>query len=36
MSVSPVGLALARSEHVSITQMEQASIKEEEKFLKEN
>jgi len=35
MSVSPVGLALARSEHVSITQMEQASIQEEEKALEE-
>lgn len=35
MSVSPVGLALARSEHVSITQMEQASIREEEKALEE-
>jgi len=32
MSVSPVGLALARSEHVSIMQMEEASIQEEEKL----
>jgi uncharacterized protein (TIRG00374 family) len=36
MSVSPVGLALARSEHVSIMQMEEASIQEEEKLLKED
>lgn len=36
MSVSPVGLALARSEHVSIMQMEEASIQEEEKFLEED
>ena len=35
MSVTPAGLAMARSEHVSITQMEEASIQEEEKFLKE-
>src|SRR4029077_4814586 len=34
MSVTPAGLAMARSEHVSITQMEEASIQEEEKFLK--
>src|SRR5579864_1965557 len=36
MSVTPTGLAMARSEHVSITQMEEASIQEEEKFLKED
>jgi len=36
MSVAPAGLALARSEHVSLTQMEEASIQEEEKFLKED
>lgn len=36
MSVTPVGLALARSEHVSITQMEEASLEEEEKLLEEN
>ena len=36
MSVTPVGLALARSEHVSITQMEEASIQEEERVLEEN
>lgn len=36
MSVAPAGLALARSEHVSIMQMEEASIQEEEKFLKED
>ena len=35
MSVSR-GLAMARSEHVSLTQMEKASIQEEEKFLKED
>jgi uncharacterized protein (TIRG00374 family) len=31
MSVIPAGLALARSEHVSLTQMEEASLEEEEK-----
>jgi hypothetical protein len=31
MSVIPAGLALARSEHVSLTQMEEASLGEEEK-----
>jgi hypothetical protein len=36
MSVVPAGLAIARSEHVSITQMEEASIQEEEKFLEED
>jgi hypothetical protein len=36
MSVTPAGLAMARSEHVSLTQMEEASIQEEEKFLKED
>lgn len=36
MSVAPAGLALARSEHVSLTQMEEASIQEEEKFLEED
>lgn len=36
MSVTPAGLAMARSEHVSLTQMEKASIQEEEKFLKED
>jgi uncharacterized protein (TIRG00374 family) len=36
MSVVPVGLAIARSEHVSITQMEEASLEEEEKFLEED
>jgi uncharacterized protein (TIRG00374 family) len=36
MSVAPAGLALARSEHVSIMQMEEASMQEEEKFLKED
>jgi uncharacterized protein (TIRG00374 family) len=36
MSVIPAGLAMARSEHVSITQMEEASLEEEEKFLKED
>src|SRR5712671_2892068 len=36
MSVVPAGLAMARSEHVSITQMEEASIQEEEKFLEED
>jgi uncharacterized protein (TIRG00374 family) len=34
MSVVPAGLAMARSEHVSITQMEEASL-EEEKALEE-
>ena len=36
MSVTPAGLAMARSEHVSLTQMEEASIQEEEKSLKED
>src|SRR6476660_3990097 len=36
MSVTPAGLAMARSEHVSLTQMEEASLEEEEKFLKED
>jgi glycosyltransferase 2 family protein len=36
MSVTPAGLALARSEHVSLTQVEEASIREEEKLLKED
>jgi hypothetical protein len=36
MSVTPAGLAMARSEHVSLTQMEEASIQEEEKFLEED
>ncbi len=36
MSVVPAGLALARSEHVSITKMEEASIQEEKKFLEED
>ena len=35
MSVVPAGLAMARSEHVSITQMEEASLEEEEKALEE-
>ena len=33
MSVVPAGLALARSEHVSLTKIEEASIQEEEKAL---
>jgi hypothetical protein len=33
MSVTPAGLAIARSEHVSLTQMEEASLEEEEKAL---
>lgn len=33
MSVTPAGLAMAHSEHVSLTQMEEESIKEEEKAL---
>jgi len=33
MSVAPVGLAMARSEHVSITKIEKASLEEEEKAL---
>jgi uncharacterized protein (TIRG00374 family) len=36
MSVSPVGLALARSEHVSIMQMEEASIQEEKQLLEKD
>jgi glycosyltransferase 2 family protein len=36
MSVVPAGLAIARSEHVSITQMEEVSLEEEEKFLEED
>jgi glycosyltransferase 2 family protein len=35
MSVTPAGLAIARSEHVSLTQMEEASLEEEEKALEE-
>jgi uncharacterized protein (TIRG00374 family) len=35
MSVAPVGLAMARSEHVSLTQMEHASMEEEERALQE-
>jgi uncharacterized protein (TIRG00374 family) len=35
MSVTPAGLAMARSEHVSLTQMEEASLEEEEKALEE-
>ncbi|HEY2498960.1 MAG TPA: lysylphosphatidylglycerol synthase transmembrane domain-containing protein [Candidatus Angelobacter sp.] len=35
MSVAPVGLAMARSEHVSLTQMEAASMEEEERALRE-
>jgi uncharacterized protein (TIRG00374 family) len=35
MSVVPAGLAMARSEHVSITQMEEASLEEEQKALEE-
>jgi hypothetical protein len=35
MSVAPVGLAMARSEHVSITQIEEVSIQEEEKALED-
>jgi len=35
MSVTPAGLAMARSEHVSLTQMEEASLEEEEKALQE-
>jgi uncharacterized protein (TIRG00374 family) len=35
MSVTPAGLAIARSEHVSLTQMEEASLEEEERALKE-
>jgi glycosyltransferase 2 family protein len=35
MSVAPAGLVLARSEHVSITQIEEESIQEEEKALEE-
>jgi hypothetical protein len=33
MSVTPAGLAMARSEHVSLTQMEEASLEEEGKVL---
>jgi hypothetical protein len=36
MSVTPAGLAMARSEHVSITQIEEASLEEEEKVLEED
>lgn len=36
MSVTPAGLALARTEHVSLTQMEEASLEEEEKLLEED
>lgn len=36
MSVAPAGLVLARSEHVSLTQMEEASLEEEENFLEED
>jgi len=35
MSVIPAGLALARSEHVSLTQMEEESLEEEQKALEE-
>jgi len=35
MSVTPAGLAMARSEHVSLTQMEEASLEEEERALEE-
>jgi hypothetical protein len=35
MSVTPAGLAMARSEHISITQMEEASL-EEEKAVEES
>ena len=35
MSVTPAGLAIARSEHVSLTQMEEASLEEEEKAMEE-
>jgi uncharacterized protein (TIRG00374 family) len=36
MSVIPAGLVLAHSEHVSLTQMEEASLEEEQKFLEED
>ena len=35
MSVTPAGLALARSEHVSLMKIEKESLEEEEKALKE-
>ncbi|MGC2695353.1 MAG: lysylphosphatidylglycerol synthase transmembrane domain-containing protein [Candidatus Angelobacter sp.] len=35
MSVTPAGLAMAHSEHVSLTQMEEESLEEEEKALEE-
>jgi glycosyltransferase 2 family protein len=36
MSVTPAGLAMARSEHVSLTQIEEESVQQEEKFLEED
>jgi hypothetical protein len=36
MSVIPAGLAMARSEHVSLTQIEEESLEEEERALDES
>jgi glycosyltransferase 2 family protein len=35
MSVTPAGLVMARSEHVSLTQVEEESLQEEHKVLDE-